>query len=171
MSTQESAPAEPTTGTRHSSGLVARSRLISLLDEGVAGSVTLVSAPPGSGKSTLVRSWLAARQSQTAAAWVDVTRDETDEAHFWGQVLDAIRDAGVVPADSALATLVPTPHAQPGELVGHVLAGLRQLEEPLVLVLDDVQHLRSAELVSDLETLVTEAPPQLRVVLLSRRDP
>ena len=74
-------------------------------------------------------------------------------------------------ADSALATLVPTPHAEPGELIGHLLAGLRDLPDQLVLVLDDVQHLRSAELVAELERLVTGAPPRLRIVLLSRRDP
>lgn len=150
-------------------GLVARARLMELLDDGVRHPVTLVSAPPGSGKTTLVRSWLATRAA--AAAWVDVPRDEADGTHFWGRVLDAIRDTGVIAADSAVATLVPTPHAEPGELVGHLLVGLQLLEEPLVLVLDDVQHLRSAELVADLETLVTEAPPPLRVVLLSRRDP
>ena len=153
------------------SGLVARSRLHQLLEEGVGGPVTLVCAPPGSGKSTLVRSWLAARPPSTTSAWVDVFRDETDEAHFWGQVLDAIRDSGVAGADSALATLVPTPHAEPGELVGHLLSGLRDLREQLVLVLDDVQHLRSADLVAELERLLTGAPPTLHIVLLSRRDP
>lgn len=171
MSTTRSAPTEAAAGARRPSGLVSRSRLFDMLDDGAAGPVTLVSAPPGSGKTTLVRSWLAARPVTTPAAWVDVPRDEMDAAHFWGQILDSIRDADVVAADSALATLVPTPHAEPGELVGHLLVGLEHLDDPLVLVLDDVQHLRSAELVTDLETLVAEAPPQLHVVLLSRRDP
>jgi LuxR family maltose regulon positive regulatory protein len=142
-----------------------------MLDAGIQGPVTLVAAPPGSGKTTLLRSWLAARPEPTPAAWVDVQREETDLVHFWGQVLDAIRETGVVGAESPLATLVPTPHTEPGELVGHVIAGLRRLDEQLVLVLDDVQHVRARALLDGLETLLAAAPPMLRVVLLSRRDP
>ena len=153
------------------SGLVARPRLHELLDEGVRGPVTLVSAPPAAGSQRWCAPGSRRDRHSTASAWVDVSRDETDEAHFWGQVLDAIRESGLVAADSALATLVPTPHAEPGELVGHLLAGLRGLEEQLVLVLDDVQHVRTPELVAELEQLVTGAPPPLHIVLLSRRDP
>lgn len=156
--------------TTHS-GLVVRSRLFEMLDAGVLGAVTMVAAPPGSGKTTLVRSWLASRPAPTATAWVDVQRDETDPAHFWGQVLDAVRESGVVEADSVLATLVPTPHAEPGELVRHLVAGLGGLAQPLLLVLDDVQHLRAPELLDGLETLLTASPPTLRTMLLSRRDP
>ena len=69
MTTTPSAPSEPTATARdaHASGLVIRSRLHELLDEGARGPVTLVSAPPGSGKTTLVRSWLAARPTPTAS--------------------------------------------------------------------------------------------------------
>ncbi len=141
MATTQSAPSEPTATARdaHASGLVIRSRLFDLLDQGALGAVTLVSAPPGSGKTTLVRSWLDSRGP--TAAWVHIRRDETDETHFWGQVLDAIRESGAVGADSGLATLVPSPQAAPGDLLGHLLEGFRHLDKPLTLVLDDVHHL------------------------------
>lgn len=154
-----------------SSGLLARARLFEALDTGLDRQVTLVSAPPGSGKTTLVRSWLAAHAGSAAAGWVDVRRDESDPSHFWGQVLDAIRASGVVSADSTLATLVPTTLADPAELLGHIGGGLNGLEEPLVLVLDDIHQLRSAEALAGLETLLADAPPTLHVVLMSRRDP
>ena len=173
MASTQSAPSGPTATARdaHASGLVIRPRLFDLLDQAALGTVTLISAPPGSGKTTLVRSWLASRASTTAVAWVDVQRDESDEARFWGQVLDAIRETGVVTSDSGLATLVPSPHAEPGELVGHLIAGLSRLEVPLTLVVDDVHHLRSSALLVGLETLLTDAPPSLETCLLSRRDP
>ncbi|WP_332666727.1 LuxR C-terminal-related transcriptional regulator [Aeromicrobium sp.] len=173
MSTTRSAPAELLErgdGAR-SSGLLARERLFAMLDPGVDRQVTLVSAPPGSGKTTLVRSWLAARAGSTAVGWVDVRRDESDPSHFWGQVLDAVRSSGVVSADSALATLVPTTLAEPAELLGHLATGLHRIEEPLVLVLDDIHQLRSSEALDGLESLLADAPPTLHVVLTSRRDP
>lgn len=170
-----------TTGTVHessvepdaarSSRLVARARLFEMLEEGAAGPVTLVSAPPGSGKTTLLRSWLANRPPTSTASWVDVRPDESDVAYFWGQVLDAIRGSGAVGDDSALATLVPSTQAEHTELLGHLLEGLRRLDDPILLVLDDVHHLRSAEGVGGLETLLSEAPPTLHVILVSRRDP
>jgi LuxR family maltose regulon positive regulatory protein len=142
-----------------------------MLDAGTESPVVLVSAPPGSGKTTLLRSWLATRSPNTSVAWVDVHPDESDHAHFWGQVLDAVRASGAASPDSTLATLVPTPHGEPAELLGHLIQGLRGLEAPFVLVLDDIHHLRSAEALAGLETLLAEAPASVRVVLVSRRDP
>ena len=172
MTTSSAPPTPPAASSRvGASGLVQRQRLLEMLDTGVQGPVTLVAAPPGSGKTTLLRSWLASRPGPAPAAWVDVQREETDVVHFWGQVLDAVRETGVVAAESPLATLVPTPHAESGELVGHVIAGLRRLDQELVLVLDDVQHIRSRALLDGIETLLAAAPPMLRTILLSRRDP
>lgn len=173
MSTTRSAPAGPLGrgDEARSSGLLVRARLFEMLDAVVDRQVTLVSAPPGSGKTTLVRSWLAARAGSMAVGWVDVRRDESDPSHFWGQVLDAVRSSGVLPADSALATLVPTSLAETAELVGHLSAGLDRIDEPIVLVLDDVHHLRSAEALASLETLLAEPPHTLHVVMTSRRDP
>jgi len=172
MSTTQSAPRDSSARPDAvPSGLVARARLFEMLDEGARGPVTLVSAPPGSGKTTLLRSWLESRTQGTTAAWVDVRMDESDGSRFWGQVLDAIRASGVVSADSPLATLVPSAQAEPAELLGHLLAGLHRLDAPLLLVLDDVHHLRSAEAVTGLESLLSQAPPTLHVILMSRRDP
>lgn len=173
MRTTQSAPEEPAARPDESraSGLVARARLFEMLDHGVGGPVTLVSAPAGSGKTTLLRSWLATRAARATVAWVDVRPDESDDAHFWGEVLDAIRTSGAISADSTLATLVPTRQAERAELLGHLVAGLRQLEGPLLLVVDDVHHLRSESALTDLQSLVEEALPELHVVLVSRRDP
>jgi LuxR family maltose regulon positive regulatory protein len=152
-------------------GLVARTRLFEVLDAGGGRQVTLVCAPPGSGKTTLLRSWLATRPQGAVTAWVDIRPDEADESHFWGEVLDAIRVSGAVSADSILATLVPHSQAEPDELMTHLVRGLRRLDEPLVLVLDDLHHVRSAAVLADLERLLATELPSVHVVLVSRRDP
>jgi LuxR family maltose regulon positive regulatory protein len=147
--------------------LVARPRLFALLDRGTAGRVTLVSAPAGSGKSMLLSSWL--RTTDVASAWVEVERDEADATRFWATAMDALRRSGAIAPGDPLATLVPA--ALGDEFTGRLLEGLGRLQRPVVLVLDDVQHLRSEEALRGLEQLLTRAPAQLRTVLASRRDP
>ena len=154
-------------------GLVIRSRLFELLDHGALGTVTLISAPPGSGKTTLVQSWLAAREP--TAAWVYIRRDETDETHFWGQVLDAVRDSGVVRADSGLATLVPSPHAAAGRAgrppARRAESGVSTVPLTLVRRRRSPPAARPERCSVGLETLLAAAPPMLRFCLLTRRDP
>src|SRR6185437_5805106 len=94
---------------RPATGLVDRARLFALLEKGVAGRVTLLSAPAGSGKTTLLTSWLKAGDPPGPVAWVGVERDETDAAHFWGTVIDALDRSGAIAPGDPLATLAPAP--------------------------------------------------------------
>jgi LuxR family maltose regulon positive regulatory protein len=144
--------------------LVNRPRLFALLDANAP--VTLVCAPAGSGKSTLLRSWSA----PGTLAWVEVERDEEDATRFWGAVMDALRRSGAIAPDDPLATLTPAPSGG-GEFVERLLEGLTALDRPVVLVLDDLHHLRSDDALRSLEKLLERAPPTLRTVVVSRRDP
>ena len=148
-------------------GLVERPRLFDLLDRGTQGAVTLVAAPAGSGKTMLVSSWLRSRP-QTPAAWVSVERAEGDPTRFWGSVMDAVRDSGAVDGGAPLATLVPGAEE---EFQQRLRDGLARLPGPLLLVLDDLHHLRADDALRALERLLADAPPQLRTLITSRRDP
>ena len=152
-------------------GLVERPRLFGLLDRAAAGPVTLVCASAGSGKSMLVSSWLRSAQRASAVAWVDVDRDETDATRFWGAVVGALQRSGALPPDDPLASLVPSPSAHHPEVLRAVLDGLARLTQTLVLVIEDVHQLRSDEALHGLEQLLERMPANLRVVLISRRDP
>src|SRR5215468_9363471 len=70
-------------------GVVSRPRLWERL--GAAGRVAVVSAPPGSGKTVLLRSWIGGAGLAGRAAWVPVGRDERDPQRFWLAVLAALR--------------------------------------------------------------------------------
>jgi LuxR family transcriptional regulator, maltose regulon positive regulatory protein len=150
--------------------IVERPRLSALLDSGASGPVTLLCAAAGSGKTTAVRSWLAER-GVGAVAWVAVNRGEADAVRFWSSVMSALRHSGAVGGDDALATLVPAPLGGEREFVARLIEGIGQLSRPVVLVLDDVHELRSDAALAGVERLVETAPPQLRLILLSRRDP
>jgi LuxR family transcriptional regulator, maltose regulon positive regulatory protein len=131
--------------------------------------VTLVSAPAGSGKTVLVRSWIEHAGLADRVAWVTVDRDERDPQRFWLAVVTKLRAA--VGADAFVEKLTPTPEFDGRALVERLLSELGSLEEPVVMVVDDLQELRSTEALAGLEVLLARRPALLWVVLLTRRDP
>jgi LuxR family transcriptional regulator, maltose regulon positive regulatory protein len=152
-------------------GLVQRPRLFAMLDRGAAGRVTVLSAPAGSGKSTLVSSWLREAEPPGATAWVSIEREEADATRFWGTVMDALRDSGAVASGDVLATLMPAPSGGQEEFLRHLSDGLERVPAPVLLVLDDLHLLRSGEALRGLEELIARGPAQLHTFILTRRDP
>ena len=114
----------------------------------------------------LVRSWIESSGWRGRTAWVSVERGERDGQRFWLSVIEAL--AQVV---GSVERMSPAPGFR-GELaVERLLSDLDSLEEPLVLVVDDLHELRSAEALAWLELFSTRLPPQLLVVLVTREDP
>ena len=152
-------------------GMVQRPRLHAMLDRGGAGPVTLISAPAGSGKTMLLSSWLRTTPLPGAVAWVSVERDESDTTHFWGMVMDALRDSGAIASDDPLTTLAPAPMGGQEEFLRRLVEGLARLPRSVYLVIDDLHHLRAADGPSGVEQLIARAPDQLHTFILSRHDP
>src|ERR1700740_3562901 len=94
-----------TTSTLGGCSVVARRALFELLSD--SGGVTLVSAPAGSGKSVLLRSWLGASGLRDRAGWVSVERDERDAQRFWVPMIEGLRTA--VGTDEFVERVAPTP--------------------------------------------------------------
>jgi LuxR family maltose regulon positive regulatory protein len=130
--------------------------------------VTVVSAPPGSGKTVLLRSWISEVGLAGRAAWVPAGRDERDPQRFWLSVLGALRQTS---AGSALVQpLTAAPDLDGWAMVERLLKDLAPLQDRLWLVIDDLHELRSAEAQRQLELLVMRAPQELRFVLATRHD-
>jgi LuxR family maltose regulon positive regulatory protein len=135
---------------------------------GASARVTVVSAPPGSGKTVLLRSWIGQAGLAARAAWVPVGRDERDPQRFWLSVLEALRRTS---AGSALVReLTAAPDLDGWTLVERLLKDLAPLAEPLWLVIDDLHELGSDQARRQLELLVMRAPEELRFVLSTRHD-
>lgn len=150
-------------------GLVARPALIDRLEKGVAGPVTLLAAPAGSGKTVLVRSWLESDGAARRAAWVPVERGERDAQRFWSTVIDALRLAA--PGGATIAAAAPTPDYQADAVVRRLVDDLAGLERDVVLVIDDLHEIASPEILDGLTYLLGHLPAAVHIVLITRRDP
>src|ERR1700677_789927 len=147
-------------------GVVARPELWERLR--ASARVTVVSAPPGSGKTVLLRSWLGRAGLAERAAWVLTGRDEHDPQRFWLSVLGALRQTS---AGSALVRKLTAPPDLAGWAMGErLLTDVAPLDQLLWLVIDDLHELGSAEARRQLELLVLRAPAELRFVLATRHD-
>jgi LuxR family transcriptional regulator, maltose regulon positive regulatory protein len=147
-------------------GVVSRPGLFGQLAQ--ARRVVQVSAPPGSGKTVLLRSWIAESGVAGCAAWVSVPAQERDPQRLWISVIDALRDTA---AGSALVRpLTAAPDLDGWTVVERLLEDLASLEDRVWLVIDDVHELCSAEALRQLELLIMRAPPALRFVLVTRHD-
>ena len=147
-------------------GIVSRRVLFEQL--GRAGRVTQVSAPAGSGKTFLLRSWIDATALTERAAWVSVQDEERDPQRFWVAVLDALRQTA--PGSSLVRPLTAAPDLDGWAAVERLLADLEPLEDQTWLLIDDAHELRSAEVQRQLELLLMRGPPELRIVLATRHD-
>jgi LuxR family maltose regulon positive regulatory protein len=162
LATKFSVPRQP-------KAAVLRHRLFDLLDAGVQGPLTLVTAPAGAGKSALLSSWIADGRPPGHLGWLSLDTDDADRRRFWRAVLEALARAT---GDDAVAALAVSPREpMTMELVLPALVdALAGRKQPVVLVLDDFHEVIDA-VHEDLERLVRFPPPALRLVIVTRSDP
>ena len=156
-------PASPTR-------LVQRSRLRDLLDDGVARSVALllVSAPAGSGKSTLVAAW--ALERVRPVAWLQVEESDSDPASFWSSLVAAI---GRCRPDvtAVVGPLVIGSQGDERVVVPAIVNAVIDDSEPLLVVIDDYHLIDNASVHRGMERLIDLCPTQLTLVISTRVDP
>ena len=149
---------------------VPRSRLYERLDEGARRELTLVSAPAGFGKTTLLADW--SRRSELPVAWVSLDERDDDPVRFLLYVVAAI---GTIYEDFGKATRAFLSSLQSREELEPVLTALSNeiLEVPrdFVLVLDDYHTIRSETIHNALAFLLDHSPPPLHLVVAGRTSP
>src|SRR5262245_22392295 len=149
---------------RGAGGVVSRPRLSGRLG---SARVSVVSAPAGSGKTVLLRSWISWAGLAEQAAWVPAGRGERDPQRFWVSVLAALRQTA---AGSALVgELTAAPDLDGWVITERLLADLAPLDDRVWLVVDDVHEL-GGDALRQLELLILRAPDKLRFVLAGRHD-
>ncbi len=149
--------------------VVARQGLFGLLSDGGSRGVTLLSAPAGGGKTILLRSWVEAAGLRDRVAWVTVEREEHDAQRFWLSVVSEIR--AVIGAHMLVPKLGPAPTFDGDAVVERLADELGSLDQPVVLIIDDLHELRAPGALRQLQFFIERRPELLGVVIASRHDP
>ena len=150
--------------------LISRGELLGALDRAAARPVTIISAPAGSGKSSLLRAWAdRAGPGGRRVAVVQVRRGQPDVQDFWLAVLGAVRQATGTAGEAELPAA--TPDFNERAMVDRVLGELARADGEITLVIDDLHELGSERGASGLTRLLTSLPPGVHAVLATRHDP
>jgi LuxR family maltose regulon positive regulatory protein len=148
--------------------LIDRGDLLAALDRAAARKVTIISAPAGSGKTSLLRTWADRPDQPYRLAMMQVQRDQQDAQQFWLALLSAIRHACAT--TSHAESPAPTPGFNGPAMVGRVLSELAGHRGRVMLVIDDLHALNSPDALAQLTRLLTSLPDGVHAVLATRRD-
>ena len=158
-----------------SAELIPRPRLFEQLNDELCRQLTLVAAPAGSGKTTLVSDWL--RQIDGSAAWLSLDQADNDLARFWTYLIAGLQTVQPGLGQMALAALqnLGFGNVDTVSLIENLLTNLindiAALNGQLILVLDDYHLIETPEIHQSLNFLLTHLPASLQLVLITREDP
>jgi LuxR family maltose regulon positive regulatory protein len=161
----EPQPADGGSGTPR---LIARGDVLAALDRAAARKVTVISAPAGSGKTSLLRAWANHLDRRHRIAFVSVRRDQADAQEFWLALLNAVCQACGTTSDTEPPTAAPDLNVR--TLVDRVLRELADSSGRITVVIDDLHELNAPEANVPLTRLLTNLPPDGYAILATRRD-
>jgi LuxR family maltose regulon positive regulatory protein len=150
---------------------VPRLHLIEQLNRGLHQKLTLVSAPAGFGKTTLLSEW--ARCVKRPVAWLSLDAGDDDVGPFWRYATAALRTVEGRIGEAAQAVLRGTPSQRlaPNVLVTALINDITSLSTSFVLVLDDYHTISELAVHEGTAFLLEHQPPQMHLVIATREDP
>ncbi|MFN2229705.1 MAG: LuxR C-terminal-related transcriptional regulator [Anaerolineae bacterium] len=163
-------------------GLVSRPRLVERLDEGLrlGHKLTLISAPAGFGKTTLLSEWIHSSigsekpgHSAPGVSWLSLDEGDNDPTRFWAYVIAALQTVYPDVGQGALSALGSAqPRSLPLELLlTGVINEVAAVPVPPVLILDDLHVIDDPQVHEGIVYLLDHLPPGMHVVFSSRTDP
>ena len=151
---------------------IPRPRLLDRLNEAMTRPLTLVSAPPGFGKTTLLATWCASQAGGALpVAWLSLDERDDDPTRFWTYVLAALEGLHAGIARGALALLQAAPPVPIETILAVLINALATLPYDAVLVLDDYHLIASESIQQAVVFLLDHLPPQVHLIVASRTEP
>src|SRR5438094_194753 len=149
--------------------VVSRPRLLERLNEGLHRKLTLISAPAGFGKTTLVSEWVGAIERPTA--WLSLDEGDSDPARFLAYLVAALQTIAADIGDGVLDVL-RSPQPPPTEsILSALLNEIAALPDDFVLVLDDYHAIDAKAVDLALAFLLEHLPPRMHLVIATREGP
>ncbi len=152
-------------------GVVPRPRLTALLDRGAGSRLTVISAPPGFGKSTLLAEWLSTPPAEgRVTGWVSLDPGDNDAVTFWTYLVAGLEMASPGVGTAARTALAAGPTSIESVLT-LLLNSLGEVLSDVVLVLDDYHVIDQPDIHGGVAFLIEHLPAQVHVILATRADP
>jgi len=156
--------------------LVPRRRLISQLESGLGAKLTLVLAPAGFGKTTLISSWIRSWQEAQSSprpqvAWLSLDSDDDEPIRFGSYCIRALQTVAPHIGEAAESMLdLPQP-VKPEHFITSLINDLAALPHPVLLVLDDYHFIRNPVIQQAMAFWLEHASPQFHLLITSREEP
>lgn len=151
--------------------LVPRSRLVERLEKGLSGPLTLISAPAGYGKTTLMSEWRSGAGSAFPVAWFSIDSGDNNPFRFWGYVMAALSTLDSIFASTATTLLQSAQFPPADEFIVTLINSISNFTKDFTLVLDDYHLITAPEIHQYLIFLVDHLPQHMHLILLTRSDP
>src|SRR5438067_1967373 len=152
--------------------VVSRPRLLERLNEGLHRKLTLISAPAGFGKTTLVSEWVEGIERPRArTAWLSLDEGDNDPARFLAYLVAALQTIAATLGEGVLGLLQSSQPPPPEAILTALLNEITTLPDNFVLVLDDYHVIDAKPVDMALTYLVEHLPPQMHLVIATREDP
>jgi LuxR family transcriptional regulator, maltose regulon positive regulatory protein len=152
-------------------GTVPRPHLLDELRAGRSGALTLVCAPAGYGKTTLLSQWIEADADTARFAWVTLDEGDADPMRFWTYLVSALSAVTVSAGRRSLPALSRHPERMMAEALPLLAEELEEGDQDLVLILEDYHRAAWPTLTEPLAFFIERRPQRLQVVLSARSDP
>jgi LuxR family maltose regulon positive regulatory protein len=150
---------------------VARTRLLENLQRATQRPVTLIAAPAGYGKTTLVTQWLASVYRPASVAWISLDMSDNEPVRLWTDIALALDRAGCVIARDIAGFIAASSPDMVAVVLPRIVDAIAALAEDLTVIVDDFDIVRSAECNEQIDFFVKHLPSNSHLVLITRADP
>ena len=153
--------------------VVRRPRLTGLIDRGLKGRLTLIAAPAGAGKSTLVSEWRESKEGRGRRfAWLSLDEADNDPIRFFTYLVTALDGIRPGIGDVAVSLFQASNiGADRGEILTALINEIAEIDHDFVLGLDDYHVITDEQIHGMMTTFIENMPPQMHLLIATRHDP